>query len=385
MRTHISTVAGGPDDFMLVRHLTVRGDQREIGRALAEEVRTRHGWTPRPADRRVSRARRTWFEQHWPQQHARMAGIATALGVHQDDRYVDMLSGLPEGSGCSATWSPPPANAEGHGLFGRNYDFFTLGVRQLGAQFNGDGDAPADEPPMCSRPYLITTVPEDGPANTVLTMNSLDGCMEGINEHGLAVALLIADVQHAAPPGPTSPQVGLDSVQLPRFLLDTCADVEQAKQALLGAKHYDYGTPLHYLIADAAGDAFVWERGTDGAEHIVEADGPLCVTNHPLHRHPDPANLPEDTPDSMLTYRRTATLAKRTGGGGMSAARIRAALDEVHFDVPTADAAGLPVRTLWRTVFDVHARTMHTRFYLGDNPDGTLRYSPELELTPTGG
>lgn len=151
---------------------------------------------------------------------------------------------------------------------------------------------------------------------------------------------------------------------------------------MLLAKQYDHGMPLHYLVADATGEAFVWERGAGGTEHIIRADGQLCVTNHLLHRHPDPTRLPADNPETMLTYRRAATLAKRTGEERMSGRLVREALDEVHFDVPAAERAGLPVRTLWRSVFDVHARTMSTRFYLGDNPDGSLRYSPEIEFRP---
>jgi hypothetical protein len=72
-------VAGGPSDFMTVRSLVVRGSQFEIGRALAMEAR-RHGWGPEEAEPTVNRARRTWFERNWPQQSARLDGVAAALG-----------------------------------------------------------------------------------------------------------------------------------------------------------------------------------------------------------------------------------------------------------------------------------------------------------------
>lgn len=375
-------IAGGPDDFMEVVHLTVDGSQVEIGRALAAEARQRYGWTPVPADPTMARARRAWFERHWPQHHARMRGAAEAIGVdlERDQVHLDGQSWLPEGSGCSATWCPPSTTAEGHGLVGRNYDFFTIGWGELFALLAGES-GPEKEPPMSSRPYVVTTVPDDGPATTVITMSELDGCTEGINEHGLAVVMLLADAESASAPIAAGPQVGLGSLQLPRFVLETCENVEQAKRALLNAKQYDLGIPLHYLIADSSGHAFVWEHSRGGVEHIVEVDsGPLCVTNHMLHEHPDPQNLPQDNEETMLTYQRLATLSKRTEGETMSAAGVRDALDEVRYDARIADK--YPLRTLWRTVFDLDDRTMASHFYLGDASDGVPRYSAEAAFRP---
>ncbi|WP_063780731.1 C45 family autoproteolytic acyltransferase/hydolase [Nonomuraea sp. SBT364] len=370
----ITQIAGGRNDFQLVHHLTVGGSQEEIGRRLAEEA-SRLGWRPQPVDPVVSRARRTWFERHWPQHHARMDGAAQALGLdpEQDDLALDGLGFVPAGSGCSALWCPPSAATDGHGRVGRNYDFFTL----TAGEFMGRGARPG-ELPMASRPYVITTVPDEGLASTVITMSDLDGCMDGINEAGLAVMLLIADIEQATPPEQTSPQVGLGSVQLPRFLVDTCENVEQAKQALLGAKHYDHGAPLHYLVADARGGAFVWERGRDGGEHIVEfGDGPICVTNHLLHRNPDPMNLPEDGEATFRTYGRLRSLYERSKGAVMSGRDLRDSLAAVAVGT---DEEG-PWRTTWTSVFDTHERTLSTRFYLGDEAG----YSEELVFTPRPG
>jgi hypothetical protein len=365
----MTQIAGSRDDFQLVRHLTLRGDQARIGAELAQEAR-RLGWAPVPVDPVVSRARRTWFERHWPQHQARMDGAAQALGLdpEQDDLALDGLNHVPSGSGCSALWCPPSAAPDGHGRVGRNYDFFTMTTSEIMGRPPQPGELP-----MSSRPYVITTVPDTGLASTVITMSTLDGCMDGINEAGLAVMLLIADFAEAEPPQDVSPQVGLDSVQLPRFLVDTCENVEQAKQALLGAKQYDYGMPLHYLVADARGGAFVWERGRDGREHVIEAgDGPLCVTNHPLHRNPDPMNLPGDDESTFRTYGRLRSLHERSKGATMSADDLRDALGVVGSG--TDDG---PFRTIWSTVFDPADRTLSTRFFLGDGPGGP-RYTDEL-------
>ncbi|GAA1295187.1 hypothetical protein GCM10009609_75810 [Pseudonocardia aurantiaca] len=372
---HRDVVAGSAADFMLVRRVVAAGSQVEIGRALAEEARAAYGWAPVPADRTLARARRRWFERNWPQHHARLQGAAQACGVdfEADAFHLDGLTGVPDGSACSAAYCPPRQTAEGHALLGRNYDFFTTSQAALFAMMSGR-QVKDSAPPMASRPYVLESAPDDGPATTLLTMSELDSAMEGVNEHGLAVALLVADGENVKPPVDAGPQVGLASTQLPRFLLDTCASVEEAKAALLDAKQYDLGAALHYLVGDATGAAFVWEHGAGGDEHVTESDGALCVTNHLLHRHRDVAALPEDNPETMLSYGRYRSLHASTGGA-MSADRLRESLDEIRFDAATSDP--YPVRTLWRTVFDLQERMMSAHFYLGDGEDGP-RYSEEM-------
>ncbi|MEJ3653520.1 C45 family peptidase [Actinomycetes bacterium KLBMP 9759] len=368
-------VAGGDTDFMTVRRITARGSQREIGRELALAAQRTYGWAPQPADREKARARRLWFERNWPQHHARMRGAADALGVEldADELHLDGLAGVPEGSGCSVTFYPPSSTKEGSGLLGRNYDFFTVSQAGIVALTTGEA-MPADQPPWASRPHVLHSRPDDGPATIVLTMDQLDGAMEGINEHGLAVALLMADAQNTTMPQDSSPQVGLSSLQLPRFLLDTCATAEEARAALYGAKQYDHGVPLHYLVADASGDAFVWERASGGQEYVTRSDrGALCVTNHQLFRH-GTAELPPDDAESMLTFARYRALAA-SAEETVSGESLRAVLDGVRFEAATVE--GYPIRTLWRSVFDIGARSMSTSFYLAEGS-----YSPELTFVP---
>jgi hypothetical protein len=101
----------------------------------------------------------------------------------------------------------------------------------------------------------------------------------------------------------------------------------------------------------------------------------LCVANHLLRRHRDPAALPEDTVETMLTYQRYRTISQRSAGTGLSTARMREALDAARADGATDTPD--PVRTLWRSVFDLERRTMTAHLYLGDAPG----HSPELEST----
>jgi hypothetical protein len=381
MTQNSSPVAGGPGDFMTVRHLVLRGSQTEIGRALAREVRARSDWAPTAIDPLISRARRTWFERNWPQHHARENGIAAEFGVDADSGalLLDGLSALPAGAGCSAAWTPASAAPDGHARVGRNWDFFIQSREELFDMMAGRQTASAGAPPWASRPYVLTTIPDDGLASTVIAMSELDCCSEGINESGLVVVLLAAGFEDAAPEEAAGPQAGLNPMQIPRFLLETCENVEQAKVALLAAKQYDAGVPCHFLVADASGGAFLWERGAGDAEHILPAsDGPFCVTNHLLHKYPDLADLPADTEGTFRTYERVRTLTGEVAGISSSGERLRGALDQVAFE---GSQPG-PWRTLWQTVFDLEERTMAIRFYLGDGQDGRLRQSDEVTFGP---
>ncbi|MGY6656896.1 C45 family autoproteolytic acyltransferase/hydrolase [Amycolatopsis sp. TRM77291] len=354
-------VAGSPEDFLAVRHLTLRGSQAEIGHALGAEVKARSEWSPPSLDPIVAKARRTWFARNWPQYAARTAGFAEAHGFATDAAVsFDDASALPPGSGCSALWTGTE--------LGRNYDFFTMSWTQLGAVLAGEEPVDDGTVPMASRPYVLTTIPDDGIASTSLTMSTMDGGTEGVNEAGLVVTLLMAEVETAMPLD-HGPQAGLSVLQVCRYLLDTCETVEEAKEALMLAKQYAHGAPCHYIVADTSGRGFVYERGAHDVEYFVEvADGPLCVTNHLLHRHPDLDALPEDNPETMRTYERLRTITKEADSG------TRDALDTVAFAVEP----GAPWRTLWRSVLDPSARTLSTRFYLGDGENGTARHTPEL-------
>ena len=110
-------IAGGPDDFMTVHHLKVRGTQVEIGAALASEARDHFGWRPPPTGDPIrNSARRKWFERNWPEQHARMVGVAKAFDQDIDDDAFDFANVMAEpftGS-CSGVWCSSLLAADGH-------------------------------------------------------------------------------------------------------------------------------------------------------------------------------------------------------------------------------------------------------------------------------
>src|SRR5262245_34150923 len=63
-------IAGGPKDFMEVRHLVLRGTNEEIGRALATIAKECYDLKPEAStDRLRTRAQRRYFEKNYPVLH----------------------------------------------------------------------------------------------------------------------------------------------------------------------------------------------------------------------------------------------------------------------------------------------------------------------------
>ena len=206
------------------------------------------------------------------------------------------------------------------------------------------------------------------------------GGMDGVNEAGLAVTLLAANESTNAEPSLTA-QVGLSEQQIVRYLLETCRDVEEAKQALLIAKQYYIFVPCHFLVADRSGHSFVWEysRGHN-REHIVESHtpGPLVCTNHLLHRWPDPAQLPHDpltAGTAAFTYDRWRTLHGCAADTPVvDAERVRNDLNTVRFTSPTPG-----VRTVWQAIYDLDDPSLELSFFTGDH-NGTSQYTEPLRF-----
>jgi hypothetical protein len=237
---------------------------------------------------------------------------------------------------------------------------------------------------VCSAPYLLELHPTDAHASLAVVAFDLLGVVDGINSEGLTVALLADDELSAMGEARPSPgvQAGLDVLQVGRFLLDTCKDVEQAKAALRASTLYYTSIPCHYLIADAAGRAFIWENAIDLAGgHVIEEEsgGPLVSTNYLRHLHPDPASLIED-PDPRGLFGRHAALLERFETQG------EFALDEVRANAACvsaqarASAGFAPGRTLWHALYFPGERRMEIDFYLGEGA-AEPRRSPSRSFT----
>jgi hypothetical protein len=131
-------ICGGPGDFMTVRRLRILGTNFEIGRAIGNIARERYGQTPGlyRTEPDFGRARRQYFQCHYPILWERMRGVATAFKADPEDDSFDLPAltygiGLPlPSAGCSAVYVPPSSTATGHGLLSRNFYFSVGSMRE---------------------------------------------------------------------------------------------------------------------------------------------------------------------------------------------------------------------------------------------------------------
>lgn len=361
-------IAGGePGDFMVVRHVLLRGANFDIGRKLAELAATRHGFTLKPAsDPRMARVRRTYLTRYFPGQVERARGVASYFKKSPaDDQY--WFGGLPFGAaepGCSVVYYPPGMTADGGGVLSRNFDFTTGAL--------AGKDAGVEEVAACRAPYVLELYPHQGHASiSICAFDLLGGVVDGINSEGLCVALL-AD-EDAALSGRRPPpvaQAGFGVVEIGRYLLETCANVEQAKDALLEARLYATTTPCHYIVADRHGRSFIWENDVGGAYgHIIDGHGRIqTATNFLQHLHPEALNPERPAAVCERFTRVRERIAQHAGK--LDAQAIREISRGVAAEGPAAGAASGPVRTLWHALYSPEQRAMEVSFYLGEGTAG---------------
>lgn len=374
--SNLTTLAGGPDHAVTVHHVRASGSQRQIGRTLAAAAAEVHGTAahPLPADPFVEQVRREWFAANHPAHLERSRGVADHVGVDPDDTSVtlDWLNTYELPAGCSVAHYPGSRTKDGNGILARNFDFPTATLTQM------VGAPPlSGERPLGADPWVVELRPDDGYASVTIGIMDVLGAMDGINEAGLAVALLADnETPDAEPTG--GPRVGLAEHQVVRFLLDTCATVEEAKAALLSAKHYYFFTPCHWMVADRSGASFVFELSPRRNHEVIVpgGDDPLVCTNHLLHRWPQPSALPAD--DSIgtaaFTYRRWRTLTETMAPGLVDRDDIRAQFATVRFEAPLVEA-----RTFWHALYDTTEASVEVSFFTHDE-GGRSQYSGTTSL-----
>ena len=369
---HDQVVAGGPIDFMEVRHLILRVSNEEIGRALATIARERFEGKPQPSTERLrTRVQRKYIEKNFPILFDRMRGVADAFERPVDDdgwNFSGLVYPTSFRPGCSVMYFPPRVTATGTGIISRDYDFTT-------GTFLGTWPAPG-QLPCTARPYVVEMYPDRGYASIALySYDLLSGVLDGINSEGLTVALLADDELttkfHMEPTGPEA--VGLGVLQTLRLLLDTCATVQEAKEALLLTKQYYEFVQVHYLVADRHGQSFVWEYSqAHNREYIVEnPDKPLITTNFSLHRYLDSKRPPSSDKAKTICPRYcllTDFIAKNQGK--MTIDAIKETHKKVDAVRPSLKGSPRPPgRTLWHALYIPEKRTVDVSFYLRDEPD----------------
>jgi predicted choloylglycine hydrolase len=361
---HTETViAGGPDKFVEVRHVVLRGSNFEIGQRIGEMAR-KDGATVRPSNDRVrNRAKREYMAKNYPILHERMRGVAAAYGLNfSDDSYDFSKLAQPQfaSPGCSVTFYPASATENGHDILSRNYDFTTGDIR---------GRRPAQgRSATMARPILFEIHPDRGYSSLSLcAFEYLGGVLDGINSEGLAVSILAEEESGSQEPGD---EAGVHELMGMRYLLDNCKDVEEAKAALLSLKHYYLYVTCHYIIGDRSGRSFIFEFSpARNRSHVIDGAGPQCVTNHLVFRHPRVEEFPETGLSSSM--RRYKMLEESIRAKGKFSIEEIAAINARVAVPPIApgNPERAPVRTLWYAQYDLDDQTLTVKFYLGEKPD----------------
>lgn len=372
-RAEEKTIAGSQQDTLEVRHLKLKGSNQQIGQELARIAKDRHKVKLGAGDPLVTRASKEYFERNYPVHFERMKGVAKVYGVKPEgpEDTTGLAYNMNVAPGCSTVFYPPEFSSNGHGILSRNYDFSTGPLAEMMGMLKPKGARA-----MTGDPYLIEVYPDRGyPALYMCAYDILGGCIDGINSEGLTVALLADD--ESSQKGQTEPswndQAGFNEIQITRFLLDTCACVEDAKQALLMAKQYYSFVLCHYIIADRHGKSFVWEYShAHNKENIVDGAGkPQVVTNHPVHRYKSLEELPEESfpGSSYVRYRKLMDATKE--GKKFGKDEIIATNCSVAANQPAPTNGRSPGRTLWHAVYDTTDRSVEIDFYLAEDPSAS--------------
>jgi hypothetical protein len=401
MQVNEKTFFGGLDDFVTLKHLTIRGTNFQIGQKLAELAIERNGSSPTPltVDLAYANARRVYFQRNYPICWERMRGAATAFGLDPDDERYDLTIlwynlDLPLSvMACSVAYYPPSITAGSRGYLSRNYDFSIDTTVAEVMQKSLSPEVKNQLPPIMSEPYIMEWYPEDGgyASLAIHAFDTLSGTLDGINSAGLVVSIL-ADEEAAEKLGPNlefhpgPPQVvGLHELQVMRFLLDTCATTDEAKKALLMIKQYYGFIPCHYIVADRAGNSFLYENSTGrNVQYIIDGTGqPQVVTNFQVHSHPTPDQMPQgpltSETNAFWRYQTLAdSISKHSGlftPNDIKTNNARVNVMKVFEEMRAngINPANEQARTLWHSLYDQQARTAEFSFYLGDevHADGT--------------
>ena len=187
-----------------------------------------------------------------------------------------LLKGLPidlgvTGDGCTAFVTQ---NENGEVLFGRNFDFDYTPSLQVKTKPE-NGYASVSTVNLTFAGYSKDDLPEG--LNSFLTLSAPYLPFDGVNEKGVAIALLaVPEVQLSY----DANKVTLNTTTAIRLVLDKAANVTEAVDLLKQYNiYFSADVDCHYLIADATGKSVIVEYW-DGKLQTVEPDKEYQVASN---------------------------------------------------------------------------------------------------------
>jgi len=181
-----------------------------------------------------------------------------------------LLKGLPidinvTGAGCTAFVAE---NDKGDTIFARNFDFAYTPSLRLWTQPK-NGYASVSTVNLSFAGYSETDLPTPMGLNSFLTLAAPYLPFDGMNEKGVAMALLAVPEAHIST---DASKVTLNTTTAIRLVLDKAATVDEAVDMLRKYNIYFSGDiKCHYLIADASGKSVIVEYW-NGEVQAVESD-----------------------------------------------------------------------------------------------------------------
>jgi hypothetical protein len=305
------------------RILELEGGPEAQGRAQAQLLRRvpspfrRNPWEDDEEFlRRCARLLRAVWEPLWLE----LAAFADALGLPPERGLFIRAGSLP--MGCSAAiWQLD----DGRVIAGRNYDFYEH---------------------MPTR-HLLVTRPQRGYSHVGMNGGLVGGRYDGVNEHGLFVALhkVMADK-------PASYQPGVPYHLVPRLALELCRTTQEAVDLL---RDLPALASFNYTLASPAGQLAKLECYPGCPTHVRWAERALAVAND--YEHPPLAAL-QGSRSQESSLRRKALLGRRPATQDPWAA-MAGTLASHDADVCTHREFST---TLWSGLFDLTGRRLAYAF-----------------------
>ena len=366
----------GQDGYVSLWHGRIDGADREIGEALASWGKTHLQASPMPgSDLFLIEAKRRFFARHYEPFHDRVLGVMDALELPPETPFDASSLWFDVGQfACTAALVPRERCSDGHLRVLRNMDLTV------------DLSGTTPHPPS-SRVLALELRPDTTHASLSMVVFDLMGAMDGINEKGLVVVCnshrdCNLGTPYVAEPV-RHPEPGFDELQVVRYLLDLCADVPEAKEALLSLRTYYSFTPCLYMIADAAGRSAVVEKTRSGNRIVFTEtqDEVNAMTNFGRSRFPEDAGLPtRDGPEEGFVYTRYRTVSDALmEGAALTEEDVSAIAARVAFDALPGPEDGnpqAPARTPWTGIYDIDAQTLRVSCYTGDAAGAATRSQP---------
>lgn len=366
-------LAKSNDSYQEVRHIVLRGNNQEIGNAIAALSRADYQAQPQVFESVADKNNRNvYIQQVFPALAERQKGVAQYYGWGDSDLHdssalwYDITPGA-----CSAIFFPKSTTANGRSLLARNMEFYTVTIEEFMQRPPGKGNK------LFSRNFIMEMYPSNGYATLVAgTFDLLNGAFDGFNEHGLMMSGLVDQNIHGI--ADWRKATGLSFVQMFRAVLEGAKTVEEARQIVSGLKVYFPMDGMHFLIGDRNGNSMVLEFSeTDLSPRFMmqPPTAPVIITNHSLFYEPNVASFKKPVDfskpyDTHYRYLRLHDYLQATVGKKYTPDDGLFAMSMVYGyadDGSEGPALPLPLRTVWSLVMDPDDQSMKIKFYTKDD------------------